>query len=104
VAGVHLCKGPPLLGFCFFVWGRSSNYVGSESGQIQSVKLLSNMVSIRTQHPPPPLPAIHCLYILYLDTRKGEGGGVEPEKKVRGTTVQNSDKHRPQSPFTGKFF
>jgi hypothetical protein len=37
------------------------NFVGSESGQIQSVKLLQNMVSNTIQHPH-PLPATH-LYI-----------------------------------------
>jgi hypothetical protein len=48
----------------------SCNFVGSESGQIQSVKLLQNMVSNRTQNAPPPPTATHCLYILYF-----EGGG-----------------------------
>ncbi len=51
-------RPPPLLGFCL---GWSSNFVGSETGQIQSVKLLQNMVTNRTQHPH-PLPATHCLY------------------------------------------
>jgi hypothetical protein len=32
-------RPPPLLGFCL---GRCSNFVGSESGQKQSVKLLQN--------------------------------------------------------------
>ncbi len=44
-------RPPPLLGFCL---GWSSNFVGSESGQTKSVKLMQNMVSNRTQHPPPP--------------------------------------------------
>jgi hypothetical protein len=48
----------------------SCNFVGSESGQIQSVKLLQKMVSNRTQNPH-PIPATHCLYILYFE---GEGG------------------------------
>jgi hypothetical protein len=41
MAGVYLSEAPPppLLGFCL-EW--SSNFVGSESGQIQSVKLLQN--------------------------------------------------------------
>jgi hypothetical protein len=39
---VFICLRPsPLLGFCL---GWSSNFVGSESGQILSVKLLRNMV------------------------------------------------------------
>jgi hypothetical protein len=70
---VFIClRLPPLLGFCL---GWSSNFVGSESVQIQSVILLQNMVFNRTPHPR-PLPATHCLFILYFDTGKGgEGGG-----------------------------
>ncbi len=49
---VIICLRPPSLpGFCL---GWSSNFVGSESGQIQSVKLQQNMTSNRTQHPTPP--------------------------------------------------
>jgi hypothetical protein len=41
---VFICpKPPPLLGFCL---GWPSNFVGSEFGQIQSVKLLQNMVRV----------------------------------------------------------
>ncbi len=57
----------PLLGFCL---GWSSNFASSEYGQMQ------NMVSNRTQHPH-PLPTTHCLYILYFDTGKSEGGAEE---------------------------
>ncbi len=40
---VLIClRPPPLLGFCL---GWCNNFVGSESGQKQSVKLLQNMVS-----------------------------------------------------------
>jgi hypothetical protein len=40
---VFICLNPPpLLGFCL---GWCINFVGSESGQKQSVKLLQNMVS-----------------------------------------------------------
>jgi hypothetical protein len=60
-------RPPPILGFCL---GWSNIFVGSESGQIQSVKLLQNNVSNRTQHPQ-PLPVIHYLYILHFDTGKG---------------------------------
>jgi len=49
---VFIClRPPPLQGFCL---GWSSNFVGSESGQKQSVKLLQNMASNTTQYPPPP--------------------------------------------------
>ena len=73
---VFIClRPPPLLDFCL---GWSSNFVGSESGQIQSVKFLQNMVSNRTHNPPTPSQpltvCIHCMYRLYFD--KGRGGGV----------------------------
>ncbi len=46
-----------------FLFGRwCSNFVGSESGQKQSVKLLQNMIYNTTQHPPPtPHPHSHTL-------------------------------------------
>ncbi len=81
--GVYLPEAvtPPGLGW-------SSNSVGSESGQIQSAKLLQNIVYNRTQHPY-PLPATYCLYILYFDSGKGDGGSRTREK-VRGATVHNA--------------
>ncbi len=42
-----------LLVICLGWW---SNFVGSESGQKQSVKLLQNVVYSTIQHPPPPQP------------------------------------------------
>ncbi len=73
---------PPLLGFCL---GWSSNFVGSESGQIQSVKLLTRL------NTPQPLPATHGLYMLYFDTGKGKGGGESwTREKVRGATVHKA--------------
>jgi hypothetical protein len=57
----------PLLSslLAIFVW--CSNFVGSESSQKQSVKLLQNMVYSTIQHPPtPPHSHTHCLYILYI--------------------------------------
>ena len=73
-------RPPSLLGFCL---GWSSDFVGSEYGQIQSVKLLQNMISNTTQRPPPP-PDTHCLYILYFDTGNGERGRDEPERRLEG--------------------
>ncbi len=68
-AGVHLSKAPYPYSFCL---GWSSNFVGSESGQIQSVKLLRNMVSQQdSTHPPPSQPHTVCTYIRYFDTEKG---------------------------------
>jgi hypothetical protein len=74
---VFICRRPPpLLGFCL---GWSSNFVGSQSGQIQSDKLPQNMVSNRTptQHPlPPPSHKLSVQHVMYFVTEKG-GGGVE---------------------------
>jgi hypothetical protein len=77
---VYLLRPPPLLSFCLR-W--CSNFVGSESGQKQSVKLLQNMVSNTTQHPH-PLPATHCLYVLYFYFGKGGSGGCEQERRLEG--------------------
>jgi hypothetical protein len=52
----------------------ASNFVGSETGQKQSIKLLQIMVSNTTQHPPPPPPPYHTFSILYFGF--GKGGGV----------------------------
>jgi hypothetical protein len=49
--GVNLFEASSPPRFLFVV---VSNFVGSESSQIQSVKLLQNMFSNRTQHAPPP--------------------------------------------------
>jgi hypothetical protein len=50
-----------------------SYFVGTESGQIQSVKLLQNMVSNRTQHHPPT--PLHTLRTCTYSDRKEEEGG-----------------------------
>jgi hypothetical protein len=114
---VFMCLRPPLLlGFCL---GWSSNFEGFESGQIQSFKLLQNMVSNMTQHSQAHLPATHCLYILYFDTGKG-WGRAEPERRLKrqqftklGRKYQHEwmylqsiscDKHLPQSPLQVNFF
>jgi hypothetical protein len=60
-------RPPPLLGFSL---GLSNNFVGSESGQIQSVKLQQNMVS--TPPPPPPNPSqphTVCKYCIFTQGR-----------------------------------
>ncbi len=64
-------RPPPLLDFCL---GWCNKFVGSESGQIESVKLMQNMVSSRSQHPPPPPSHTLSVYIVF-DTGKGGGGG-----------------------------
>jgi hypothetical protein len=68
--------------------GCGSNFIGSESGQKQSIKLLQNMVYNTTQHP--PSPATHCLYpILYVYFGK-EGG--EGEVREKGNSLQDGSK------------
>ncbi len=57
-----------------FVGGGGSNFVGSESGQKQSVKLLQNMVYNTIQHPPPLYSDILSTYsILYVYFARGGG-------------------------------
>jgi hypothetical protein len=56
-----------------FLFGVVKQFCRFESGKKQSVKLLQNMVCNTTQHPH-TLPATHCLYKLYFDFGKGEGG------------------------------
>ena len=74
------------LSWCFCL-GWWSNFVGSESGQKQSAKLLQNMVYNTTQHPPHPLPPLpHSLYILYVYFGKGGRGGGG-HREGRGATV-----------------
>ncbi len=75
-AGVYFSEPPPLLGFCLG-WG--SSFVGSESGQIQSVKLLQNFGLQHNSTPPPPPP----------QTGKEEGGGGESER-VRGAIIHKA--------------
>jgi hypothetical protein len=65
---------------CHFYWcfclGWCTNFVGSESGQKQSVKLHQNMVYNTTQHPPPPQPHTICLYCTFTLGSGGEVGEV----------------------------
>ncbi len=69
---VFICLRPPfLLGFCL---GWSSNYVGSKSGQIYRVLNSCRLWSSTGLNTPHPLPATHCLYVLYFDTGKGGAG------------------------------
>ncbi len=73
MAGVYLSEAPLLLGFCL---GWSSNFVGSESRQIESVKLQQNMVSKQdSTHPPPPPPPPQQKLKNKLTHGRG-GGGV----------------------------
>jgi hypothetical protein len=67
-----------------FCLGWCGNFVGSESGQKQSVKLLRNMVDNTTQYP--PQTATHCLYIPYVYFGKGSGGGQREGRKGQQCT------------------
>jgi hypothetical protein len=61
--------------------GWFSNFVGSESGQKERLKLLQNMVYTIIQHPPiPPPPVTHTVRIYSTFTL---GGGGEVREKVR---------------------
>jgi hypothetical protein len=64
------------LYWCFCL-GWCSNFVGSDSGQKQSVQLLQNMVYNTTQHPPTPphrQPHTVCVYCTFT---LGRGGRSE---------------------------
>jgi hypothetical protein len=74
---VFICLRPlPSLGFCC-EW--SSNFVGSESGQIQSVKhrQIMSLTGLNTQ--PHTVPT----YCTMTQVRWGGGGG-EPERRLEG--------------------
>jgi hypothetical protein len=79
------------LYWCFCL-GWCSNFVGSESGQKQSVKLLQNMVYNTTQHPHSHTlsVSIHLsillgLYLVFTKFTLGRGRGVgEVREKVEG--------------------
>jgi hypothetical protein len=73
--------GPfPFLGFCLGWYG---TFVGSESGPIQNVKLLQNMVSNTTQHPRPSPPSHKLSVYTALCLWEGGGGG-EAEIRLEG--------------------
>jgi hypothetical protein len=65
------------LGWC-------RNFVGSESGQKQSVKLLQNMVYTTIQHPPISPPQSHTLSVYTVHLVWGGGGVGQREGKVEG--------------------
>ena len=68
--------------WCFCLGWWCSNFVGSESGQKQSVKLLQNMVYNTTQHPLTQQPHIVCIYCTFaLGRVRGVG---EVREKVEG--------------------
>jgi hypothetical protein len=75
---VFIClMSPALLGVSLDC---SSSFVGSESGQKQSVKLLQNMVSNTTQHPPTPTriqdPGSEVFSLLDSGVKKNTGSRI----------------------------
>jgi hypothetical protein len=85
---VFIClRPPPLSGFCL---GWSSNFVGSEYGQIPSLnfKLLQNMVN-STQHSPTLPSPSHTLSVYTVHGNK-EGGGGELERRLEGAIVHKA--------------
>jgi hypothetical protein len=60
-----------------------SNFVGSESGQKQSVKLPQDMVHSTFQYPPIPPPQSHTVCI-FCTWRGGEGEGGQRDGTVEG--------------------
>ncbi len=80
---VFICLRPPSLLVCL-VW--CSNFVGSESSQIQSVKLLQNIVSNSTQH-----PLLVCL--VWCSNLEGSESGQIQSVKLLQNIVSNSTQH-----------
>jgi hypothetical protein len=82
---VFICLStPPLLGYCL---GWSSNFVGSLSGQMQSVNFAEyGLQALNTPHSPPPSHSLSvCLYcILTLGREDGVGAGGEQERRLDG--------------------
>jgi hypothetical protein len=96
---IKILKGPPMgegiiktpIPKCHLYWcfclGWCSNFVGSKSGQKQSVKLLQNMV-YNTTHPPPPhsqTQSVHTVRLLW------EGVG-DVREKVEGQQLKERSK------------
>ncbi len=75
-------KPPPLLDFLL-----SINFAGSESCQVQSEKLLQNMVSNTTDTPPPPIRT----YTVLIHTGKVGRGSGEPERREEGQQGEITD-------------
>ncbi len=67
--------------YWLFFLGWWSNFVGSESVQKQSVKLLQNMVYNTTQHPPPQQPHTVWIYCAFSLGRGVGGGGGRSERR-----------------------
>jgi hypothetical protein len=67
--------------------GRSGNFVGSESGQKNSVRIWSPAQLNTDNTPTPPSHTLHCLSCT-LTLGRGKGWGRWTREKVRGEIVQ----------------
>ncbi len=76
----------PLMSyFLVFCLEWCSNFLGSEYGQKQSIKLLQNMFYDTTLHPARPSPTQPHTVCMYCTFSLGRGGGVgEVREKVEG--------------------
>ncbi len=74
---------PPLLGFFL---GRWSNFVGSESGHMHSVKLLQYMLFIT-----PDIPALYTVHKFTCTYSHREGGRVNGEEYRSQSWVENTN-------------
>jgi hypothetical protein len=72
------------LYWCFCLWW-CTNFVGSESGQKESVNSCRILCTTQLDTPPIP-PHTHCLYSVHT-VRLIWGGAGEVREKVRGATV-----------------
>ncbi len=85
---VFICLRPHPLLDSWLGW--SSNVEGSESGQMQSVQLLQNMVSNRTLYPTPS--PLHTVYVYSILIHTGKGRGVEfNQREGRAATGESTD-------------
>jgi hypothetical protein len=96
-AGTNKTPIPKCRLYWCFCLGWCSNFVGSESSQKQSVKLLQNMVYNTLQLPPPP--QTHTVCLLWERGRGGRG-----QREGRGATVpKRGRKYITESPVN-KFY
>ncbi len=83
-------RPPPLLEFYL---ESSCNFVGSESGQIKSVKLLQN-IQDPTPPAPPPTTLPHTVFICCTLTQgRGWGGELNQREGKMGNSSQSWDEN-----------
>jgi len=73
---------PPPFPSSVFVWGGVAILLVLNLVRIHRVLNSCRIWSPTELKTPQPLPATHCLYVMYFDT--GKEGGVEPERSLEG--------------------